>query len=546
MKKCYLLLLLFVCLISNGQNVLKGGVYYSTYGDSAIVTEEYGYTYSGDIVIPQTVTISGKQYTVSKIGSYAFGNSTELSSVKMPSTITRIENAAFVDCKKLKKIVLSDSLKYLGENAFYNCYELDSIVLPSKIKRIEYTTFNNCYALNHIVLPDGLLEITYNAFDNCRSLKSINIPKNTNFQLGYDVFLLGYCPALEHITVDSLNPYYFSKDDIVYTKDTSAVVLSSSFISGNYIAPSSVKAIWNRAFYGCSKLDSVILTNVDSVANYAFSGCSKISYLHLSEKLRYVGHKSFEGCKSIKTITCLSTLPPSSNYGSSVFGSDELSKAMIYAQAKLRVPSAGFKLYRLMEPWKNFDTEAIDFDMIVVPAANNASFTWTPTTGAQVYKLTICSDPAKTDTVCVLTFNAYGQLTALALRSASDSVNYVGGFSFTVTSLGANTNYYYGMDAYTDSNQLVASKEGSFRTASSTTGIANTNTDAINIKTVGNTIEINCMGSLPQSDLNIYRVDGVKLCSKKLVDKTTSIPVDSDGVYLVQVGELVKKLMVKK
>lgn len=55
----------------------------------------FGKAYSGDIVIPSTISYEGKTYTVTSIGSDAFYWCGNLKSVTIPATITSIESEAF-------------------------------------------------------------------------------------------------------------------------------------------------------------------------------------------------------------------------------------------------------------------------------------------------------------------------------------------------------------------------------------------------------------------------------------------------------------------
>ena len=103
--------------------------------------------------------------------------------------------------------------------------------------------------------------------------------------------------------------------------------------------------------------------------------------------------------------------------------------------------------------------------MNVIPSTDNATFVWTPTCGADKYTLTVYSDPEQTIEVCVLDFDAYGRLTGLQLRSSSE---YMGGYSFKVSSLSGDKDYYYSMTVRDKSNNIVEEVKGDFRTSTPT------------------------------------------------------------------------------
>ena len=76
------------------------GIYYNIDGNSVSVTcRDNSYnSYSGDVVIPATVTYNDVVYNVTSIGSEAFYYCSGLTSVTIPQGVTSIGNAAFYYC----------------------------------------------------------------------------------------------------------------------------------------------------------------------------------------------------------------------------------------------------------------------------------------------------------------------------------------------------------------------------------------------------------------------------------------------------------------
>lgn len=62
--------------------------------------------YSGDIVIPATVDIEGQTYSVTSVGSGAFKESAELTSVDLPEQISYIGVNAFASCASLTHLII--------------------------------------------------------------------------------------------------------------------------------------------------------------------------------------------------------------------------------------------------------------------------------------------------------------------------------------------------------------------------------------------------------------------------------------------------------
>ena len=88
-----------------------------------------GPEYSGEtkpLVIPSTVTIGDKNYSVVEIGASSFKNWNKINSVTIPKTVRKIGEDAFFGCYNVTEIHIDAELKDgdIGENAF--CLGLQS------------------------------------------------------------------------------------------------------------------------------------------------------------------------------------------------------------------------------------------------------------------------------------------------------------------------------------------------------------------------------------------------------------------------------------
>ena len=80
-----------------------GGLWYSLEhnpftGARGAVVIGNGESYSGDVVIPETVTYNGNEYTVTRISDKVFNGCSSLTSVTIPATVKKIGEAAFENC----------------------------------------------------------------------------------------------------------------------------------------------------------------------------------------------------------------------------------------------------------------------------------------------------------------------------------------------------------------------------------------------------------------------------------------------------------------
>ena len=157
-KKLLLMLAALLPLVASAETVEIEGIFYELSEDEATVTYNYDDSYSGDIVIPASVTYDGKTYSVTSIGDGVFTECGDLTSITIPETVT-----------------------YIGAEAFGACYGLTSINIPNGVTSIEPLTFYGCEALTSITIGSGVASIGEGAFSACSSLTSINIPENVEY-----------------------------------------------------------------------------------------------------------------------------------------------------------------------------------------------------------------------------------------------------------------------------------------------------------------------------------------------------------------------------
>ena len=175
MKKLFLLLtLLCLSLSALAHDAEVNGIFYNldTANKTAAVTfkgDNYwdDDEYSGDVVIPETVTYNGVTYSVTSLGDDCFAGCSSLTAITIPNSVTSLGNSCFWGCSSLTSITLGNSVKSLGSFCFYGCSSLTSITIPNSVTSVGNDCFNGCSSLTSIyMLPSTPPSTGYGIFDH--------------------------------------------------------------------------------------------------------------------------------------------------------------------------------------------------------------------------------------------------------------------------------------------------------------------------------------------------------------------------------------------
>ena len=189
--------------VENENNLEFNGLYYKIDKESmtACLIKGY-YQYSGDIRIPNTITLDGISYSVTQIGENACKGCSGINSIVIPNTVTTIGKFAFYGCSNINTLTIPNSVKTIGDRAFYYCKGLTSIVLPDSITEICEGVFYGCQKIDNVTIPDGVTKIGDRAFVSCSNLHSVIIP-NSVTTIGDVAFV--HCVSLESINIPNKN-----------------------------------------------------------------------------------------------------------------------------------------------------------------------------------------------------------------------------------------------------------------------------------------------------------------------------------------------------
>lgn len=301
---------------------------------------------SGDIDIPATY----RGLPVAKIGTEAFKDCDNLTSIVIPDSITAIADKAFMGCTKLRSVklnkvtelgaesfrncqslseVFTDRLAISGRDAFLDCDNLKYVYTPDlgSWSNISFATktanpmnyagkiFLNRSRVTDLKIPPATTKIKEYAFIGC-NFNSITVPNSVT-----DVVP----KAFFNCKTESLNA---SADVIVRTPWQSAKNIN---ITGGTVIPSvltsmtqlvrltvadSVKEIEASAFHYLSSLKEVRINSLENWCTMKFgNACNPLSYakefyvkdqlvkdLVIPETVTEISPRAFEGFRGFKSV----------------------------------------------------------------------------------------------------------------------------------------------------------------------------------------------------------------------------------------------------
>lgn len=300
---CLTLIALCWTVAIQAQTATVDGINYRLNADAktAEVTKS---NVTGDIVIPEKITVDGVEYSVTSIGFEAFKYCSALTSVKMPS-VTSIDYGAFQECPNLTAVDMP-SVTRIDTYAFSSCRNLITVDMPS-VARIEQSAFQSCSSLISVNMP-LVTSIGFSVFSGCSSLTSVSMPLVAS--IGNGAF--GYCSSLVSVSMPL------------------------------------VARIEETTFDCCPSLTSVDMPSVTSIGNFAFRE-SPITKLSLPATLTSIGNNCFT---ETKEITLAATTPAA--LGTEVFGGN----------AVIRVPESAVDDYRTATGWSNYKDQILSMSDI--------------------------------------------------------------------------------------------------------------------------------------------------------------------------------------
>ena len=320
--------------------------------EAAVIADDY----SGleNVSIPPTVSIGENAYTVKAIESSAFKDCTYLSSVTFSEGLVYIGGEAFWRCNNTEFSALPSTIIHIGYEAFDSCNGITKLVIPEGCTTIGVGAFQWCGSgLERLELPSTITFLGGGAFAGSQNLKSVVSRIARPFAIQKDVF------CKEEIWDETGNSTVTKSDATLYVpsgtkasyqeldgwnmfaeivegdlKEVKSGVLNylldtghqtATVIAGDYsnlkevTIPStisvdgntySVEAIDERAFFDCSNLEAITLSEgLKKIGDYAFINCSNAVFNSFPSTITTIGEFAFTGCHGLTKVVlpnCLS------------------------------------------------------------------------------------------------------------------------------------------------------------------------------------------------------------------------------------------------
>ena len=347
---------------SNGKTIYYGK---NSDGISVYVTyrgryrDSYSNEYSGEIVIPETVTYGGKTYSVTSIGA-AFDGCSGLTSVTIPASVTSIGSGAFNGCSGLteikvdngnsvydsrndcnavietasntiiagcKKTIIPNSVTSIGSSAFSGCSGLTSVTIPNSVTSIGYEAFYNT-RIKSLTIGSGIQTIDSRAFDysssggGAKPVKviwlsntppsgyknaggTINyVPNNSYSGLsGQKIYpFLSSMFEVDGIKYVPVSPSERTCDaiDCVYNESAENTKISNTVTYKNINM--TVQSVGDFICTGNFYIKNLEYLFDSPIGSSAFSGCSGLTSVTIGSSVTSIGSDAFNNCSSLKKV----------------------------------------------------------------------------------------------------------------------------------------------------------------------------------------------------------------------------------------------------
>lgn len=297
MKKIVLTLLLILAVIPgiNAQSTINVGnlSYRVDYGNQYLYLSGCNEPVA-NLVIPETVTYDGEEYTVVGIDYNAFSSNPDLASLSIPKTVrsiyTNLENTnLYADESKWTDgaLYIDNCLIALKKDFTGTCKikEGTRVIAANACKGSSASDFE---------IPESVISIGVDAFTDSKFYNT-----SSNWSSGMSIYL-------DNCLLTCQNP---SSEYSV--KEGTRVIADEAFSYGNAKTcniPASVRYIGNKAFANSNFADIYFSEGLEYLGEGVFKSCSNLENVVFPQSLQVIESGCFDGCMKLKSVQLPSNL----------------------------------------------------------------------------------------------------------------------------------------------------------------------------------------------------------------------------------------------
>lgn len=262
--------------------------------------------------------------SVTNIGVSAFNDCDGLTEITIPNNVTTIGGNAFYNCSALTKITIGSNAESIGQYAFRDCDALTSIhsyaTIAPTLHRDDPFTFTS---FDLVFIPANSTESYIEKWGNGYTYieegsdTELSVHVETPGGLAAAVIVAGSTPAkvtrlkvtgtLNNDDFGILKTYMTKLYSLDLSGITNTTLPNKAFQDKATLIdiklPDNLTAIPDYAFDACKFTSIDIPNSVVSIGNSAFYECTSLKEVSLSENLTSIGSKAFYGCSALGSIT---------------------------------------------------------------------------------------------------------------------------------------------------------------------------------------------------------------------------------------------------
>ena len=247
--------------------------------------------------------------TVEEIGGSAFYNCECLEAVEIPSSVRKVGASAFAKCTSLKEVELPSDTSW-GSYAFSYCSSLERVEFAQGTTAVPAYIFTYCSNLKEAVLPEGITHVGEEAF-SYSGLEKVTIPSTLKT---IDDMAFYQCSRITEVHITDLSAWCNIDFTFSWSDGSNPLTWGNAglYLNGerieDLVIPSSITNIKKYAFYGCDSLVSITVPGTTTMGEGAFQLCDNLKEITFEEGTYMIPRKAFFRCASIKRLVLPASL----------------------------------------------------------------------------------------------------------------------------------------------------------------------------------------------------------------------------------------------